>query len=309
MDKKIVTKKYIQRIIFIFILFFNLSLAYANINTAEAIWGLKNFEKQNTNAQTTEDWNKQNINSPIIQYGNIDAYENNIKALSNPNANINNFEPTTLAIGAYILYKAIESSIETGVEYGIAELTDDQEFNPLLSFGKNIAINSTIGLIPGTSQAKLTTKAAIYFGKLTLRTAGDTAVDAITRDGDTQDYVLNNAVSNIVADNFSVLVKKYGGKVINNVLENEGTKEIVRPPRSIGAAANTKTLQTGGHTLNKRTLKEIGLSKQQGKKAIEGLKKDIVAPPSFHETKILSNGDVINSNIGNYLGNLFDYLP
>ncbi len=50
---------------------FNLSSTYANINTAKAIWGLKNFEKQNTNAQTTEDWNKQNINSPIIQYGNL----------------------------------------------------------------------------------------------------------------------------------------------------------------------------------------------------------------------------------------------
>ncbi|MBW1650251.1 MAG: hypothetical protein JRJ44_06170, partial [Deltaproteobacteria bacterium] len=71
LDKKIVTKKYIQRIIFIFILFFNLSLAYANINTAEAIWGLKNFEKQNTNAQTTEDWNLKNYNSDTIQYGNL----------------------------------------------------------------------------------------------------------------------------------------------------------------------------------------------------------------------------------------------
>jgi len=77
----------------------------------------------------------------------------------------------------------------------------------------------------------------------------------------------------------------------------------------VGAAANVKTLQKGGHTLNKRTLKGLGLSKQQGKQAIEGLKKDIGAPPNFHETKILSNGDVINSNTGDYLGNLFDYLP
>ncbi len=59
--------------------------------TAEAIWTLKNFEKENDSKQTAEDWNKQNINDPIILYGTLNAYKNNIKAANNPNADINNF--------------------------------------------------------------------------------------------------------------------------------------------------------------------------------------------------------------------------
>ena len=60
----------------------------------------------------------------------------------------------------------------------------------------------------------------------------------------------------------------------------------------VGAARSgfSKTLQTGGHTLNKSTLKALNLSKQQGKIAIEGLKKDMGLPANFHG-KIMGNGD------------------
>ncbi|MBW1650108.1 MAG: hypothetical protein JRJ44_05445, partial [Deltaproteobacteria bacterium] len=64
---------------------------------------------------------------------------------------------------------------------------------------------------------------------------GDTAVDAITRDGDTQDYILNNAVSNIVADNFSVLVKKYGGKVVSNVETTAKANGVVKHGDAAGS--------------------------------------------------------------------------
>ncbi len=79
--------------------------------------------------------------------------------------------------------------------------------------------------------------------------------------------------------------------------------------KSLGAAGKgfSKTLQTGGHTLNKSTLKALNLSKQQGKIAIEGLKKDIGLPPNFHG-KIMGNGDLVHPNSGQVLGNLFDYL-
>lgn len=79
--------------------------------------------------------------------------------------------------------------------------------------------------------------------------------------------------------------------------------------KSVGAAGkgSSKTLQTGGHTLNKSTLKSLRLTKQQGKIAIEGLKKDIGLRPDFHG-KIMGNGDFVHPNSGQVLGNLFDYL-
>ncbi len=69
-----------------------------------------------------------------------------------------------------------------------------------------------------------------------------------------------------------------------------------------------KVLQTGGHTLKNSTLKALNLTKSQGKKAIEALKKDIGAPPSFHSTKILSDGDVVHSDTGDKLGNLYHFV-
>ena len=49
----------------------------------------------------------------------------------------------------------------------------------------------------------------------------------------------------------------------------------------IGDAAETavgqrvRTLQSGGRTLSKRSLNSLGLTKEQGKRAIEGMKKDV----------------------------------
>jgi RHS repeat-associated protein len=79
--------------------------------------------------------------------------------------------------------------------------------------------------------------------------------------------------------------------------------------RSVGAAPKgfSKVLQTGGHTLNNSTLKTLGLTKEQGKIAIEALKQDLRLPANFHG-KIMGNGDLVHPHTGNVLGNLFDYL-
>jgi len=154
-------------------------------NTAEAIWDLKNFGNRNTNKISNYEWNKNNAENQVIISGTKNSYVNYQNARNNPNATIDNFLVTgAVAAGTYLLYKGLGSLAETGVEYGIANLTGDEEFNPLLSFGKNMAVNSTIGLIPGILEAKIGTKMAIYGGELVLRTAGDTAVEAITREGD-----------------------------------------------------------------------------------------------------------------------------
>jgi RHS repeat-associated protein len=101
-----------------------------------------------------------------------------------------------------------------------------------------------------------------------------------------------------------------GGRLAGDLIGLIG-RESAPIARSLGAAAvgDEKVLQTGGHTLLKSTLKELGLSKEQGKQAMEALKKDILAPANFHETKILSNGDVFHTQSGKLLGNLRDYVP
>ena len=74
-----------------------------------------------------------------------------------------------------------------------------------------------------------------------------------------------------------------------------------------GVKQGNNVLQTGGHTLNDSTLRKLGLSKEQGKRAIEAMKKDRLVPNDSHG-KILENGDILDS-AGNAIGNLYDYIP
>ena len=78
-----------------------------------------------------------------------------------------------------------------------------------------------------------------------------------------------------------------------------------RAGRSI-AERSVTPLQTGGRTLSKRTLKALGLSKEQGKRAIEGLKRDLRLRNDAHG-KILSDGSLEVE--GEILGNTYDYVP
>jgi len=95
------------------------------------------------------------------------------------------------------------------------------------------------------------------------------------------------------ASNLSENVARFAGR-LGEGGNSEGSKPSV--------------LQTGGNTLNKKTLDALGLTKGEGKRAIEGLKADIGARHDLHG-KIMSNGDVIDPKTGDVLGNLFDYLP
>ena len=79
--------------------------------------------------------------------------------------------------------------------------------------------------------------------------------------------------------------------------------------RSIGAAERVpEVLQTGGHTITNHTRKALDLTKDQAKRAMEGLKKELGQGNSHHQHKILDNGDVLDSHNGEWLGNLYDYL-
>jgi hypothetical protein len=73
------------------------------------------------------------------------------------------------------------------------------------------------------------------------------------------------------------------------------------------AAKWGKTLQTGGHTLNNSTLKALGLTKEQGKNAIEALKKANGLRNNTHY-KIMSNGDLVNPHTGQIIDNILHYI-
>jgi hypothetical protein len=99
------------------------------------------------------------------------------------------------------------------------------------------------------------------------------------------------------------------GPIINEVSSAAKVAHSTILSRSVGAARSgfTKTLQTGGHTLSNSTLKALGLTKEQGKIAIEALKRSEKLPNNFHG-KIMGNGDLLNPHTNDIVGNLFDYL-
>ena len=103
----------------------------------------------------------------------------------------------------------------------------------------------------------------------------------------------------------SMLAKSSTGLADDVVVK--GGNVIIK--RSVGAAPKgfSTVLQSGGHTLNKTTLKALGMTKEEGKIAIEALKKDLGLAPNFHG-KIMGNGDILNPHTREVLGNLFDYL-
>ncbi|MDR1652673.1 MAG: hypothetical protein LBS01_03300, partial [Prevotellaceae bacterium] len=80
--------------------------------------------------------------------------------------------------------------------------------------------------------------------------------------------------------------------------------EVTVTAKAIG---KLRTLQTGGHTLNKGTLKALGLTREQGKNAIETLKKTYNLPPDAH-FKIMSNGNYGNPHTGQVIDNILDFV-
>jgi hypothetical protein len=68
-----------------------------------------------------------------------------------------------------------------------------------------------------------------------------------------------------------------------------------------------QVLQTGSNTLKSSTLRTLGLTREQGKNAIEALKRFNRIPPEVH-SKILSNGDVILPGGEEAIDNIFNYV-
>jgi len=73
------------------------------------------------------------------------------------------------------------------------------------------------------------------------------------------------------------------------------------------AGKGATVLQSGGHTLQNRTLKALGLNGKQARNAIEAMKKAERIPNNFHGS-VMSNGDYTHPHTKEVLGNLLHYV-
>jgi hypothetical protein len=76
----------------------------------------------------------------------------------------------------------------------------------------------------------------------------------------------------------------------------------------VGQGKAPKIIQYGGNTLNKSTLEKLGLTKGQGKSAIEALKKHNGIGNDFHGY-VAEDGSYIDPQTGKIIDNLYNYLP
>lgn len=140
-----------------------------------------------------------------------------------------------IPIAIYLGYKALTSAGETAVEAGIAKATGDEKFNAGWAFLKNMAVNSTIGLTPGTSEAKVGVKAVVYAGEFALRTTADATLDTAQGKGDFQKNLVKSGVGNIVGDLLGTVVKN-GFDALAKKLKGSG--------EDLAEAASSKAAQT-----------------------------------------------------------------
>ena len=165
-----------------------------------------------------------------------DATNVYIYALNNP---IIAKDPTggpawLIPVVVYLGYKALTSAAETGVEAGIAKVTGDKKFSVAGSFAKNLVVNSTIGLIPGTSEAKIGVKAAAYGAKLAARTTADATLNTIEGKGDFSKNVVKSGLSNLAGDlagaGLKKIVEKTGlAEKAKNLLQRSKQKSAKKP--------------------------------------------------------------------------------
>ena len=90
----------------------------------------------------------------------------------------------------------------------------------------------------------------------------------------------------------------------------ESGKPPTLGPRTLGAAEQPppRVLQTGGHTIKEGTRKTLGLTREEMHKALTLSKTEWGQGARDHFHKIMSNGDVFDSNTGQFLGNLYEFL-
>lgn len=137
-----------------------------------------------------------------------------------------------IPVVVYLGYKALTSAAETGVEAGIAKATGDESFSAGGTFAKNMVVNSTIGLIPGTSEAKVAVKVGVYGSKLALRTTADATLDTVQGRGDFSENFVKSGLGNAGGDLLGAGVKKVAEKT--DVVSK--TKQLFTKPTTTSKA-------------------------------------------------------------------------
>jgi hypothetical protein len=81
---------------------------------------------------------------------------------------------------------------------------------------------------------------------------------------------------------------------------------VMGEPPTLGYGKGIKIIQYGGHTLNKGTLKALQITKEEGKIAIESMKKANHLPPNFHGN--IGKDGSFWTTAGKYIDNILDYI-
>ncbi len=155
----------------------------------------------------------------------------------------------------YLGYKALSSAAETGVEAGIAKATDDKDFSVGGTFLKNMVVNSTIGLIPGTSEAKIGVKVAVYGSKLALRTTADATYDTALGKGDFTENFVKSGVGNVGGDAAGALLKKGGGALIKKFKGSTDEATEAASKKITQAGSGTPVVSPGVNAAAKASVK------------------------------------------------------
>ena len=71
---------------------------------------------------------------------------------------------------------------------------------------------------------------------------------------------------------------------------------------------DSNTLQSGGNTLRPATLRALGLTQEQGKRAVESMKAFLGLRNDDH-FKIMRNGDIVDPNTKQAIGNIYQFIP
>jgi len=72
--------------------------------------------------------------------------------------------------------------------------------------------------------------------------------------------------------------------------------------------SGARKLQTGGHTIDARTRKTLGLTKDRAKAALEKLKEEFGFENDLH-FEIWDDGSLVDPDTGEWIGNILLYLP
>ena len=142
--------------------------------------------------------------------------------------------------------------------------------------------------------------------RLLTSAGGSSVVEASPREVGTA-QTFNFAVER--THNYFVSGDRDGAPGTAVLVHNTSPCELARAAVEQGTettAEVVKVLQSGGRTLKTATLRDLGLSKDQGKRAIEGLKYYMGLRNDTHG-QILSDGSLRVD--GEVVGNLYDHVP